>query len=180
MESLYSPNYNLCDDILKCLSENVSFPDVNIREKLREPDNQILEVLDILIRNGHIKRPYSGASVQFIIRGTQSGMDFYKNGGYQAQMKKDNIKEQYLIDLNKSVLATNASVRKTNSWMSVLTGALVIVAILSLLREIVKDRREPESEQKLQTQKIMQDSLQQIRQTFQDDLHHLIDSLKKK
>jgi len=176
MDSLYSPNYNLCDDILKCLSADITFPDVDLKPRLVEPENQILEVLDILERNGHIKRFHLNSPLT--VRGTQKGMDFYNDGGYKSQLQRDKLQKQYLIDLNKSVLDTNSSVRKTNLWMPILTGALVLVALVGFIKETVKDKRQLKSTPQLQMQKSMSDILQQIRQTFQIEIHRLEDSLK--
>lgn len=72
----------------------------------------------------------------------------FKNKPYSYFLKLEtdgNTKKEEIDILQakqtQSIIDTNKSVQRTNFWMPILTAAIVLVSLIGLLRDIIKDRR---------------------------------------
>ncbi len=87
----------------------------------------------------------------------------FKNKPYSYFLKlqsDENTKKEEIEILQtkqtQSIIDTNVSVKKTNFWMPILTSALVVVSLIGLIREAIKDKREDTSLPIQQLQKRVQ------------------------
>jgi hypothetical protein len=105
----YDTHYQLCDSILRNINRSTQ-DNVNIKDHLKEPDEQINGSLKLLESEGFIERENQST---FIIHITPKGIDFINGGGYKARIEKNNLQEVYVDKLNNSILSTNTSTRIT-------------------------------------------------------------------
>ncbi len=87
----------------------------------------------------------------------------YKIWQDEEQVRKENLlesKRKLELEQIQSVIDTNKSVKKNNLWIPLLTGALLIISVIGLWRQIKNENQAPQNEQMLQQQNIILESIE--------------------
>ncbi len=87
---------------------------------------------------------------------------------YQQVTKHYHILFNPNFELNENIKSTNKAVRSNSRWMTALTGTLVFISVIGLVREIIKDNRQSELKQLLKSQGKVSDSLRKTLQKLPD------------
>ena len=158
----------LCDDVAPQL---LPFGEFNQHTFLRDHKELKIEQRDFehvlyhLEADGYVNR-IATSSYEFTLTG--KGRVFISAGCYANKIKVDKATEQLTKEQIESAIITNSSIKATNKTMAIFTGALLIISLLGLVREILKDR--PTSTQEL----LLQKKLQIIENALQSQSNRMI------
>ena len=109
---IYEPHFKMCDDILKCLSDDVK-PDVDLNRDdfLAEPDSQVIPCIKTLEKDGYIIRKNEHRKVQV----TGEGIAFRKLNGYKYKFQYEDHLGWMAEKQLQSTIDANESTHKLNN-----------------------------------------------------------------
>jgi hypothetical protein len=98
--------------------------------------------------------------------------------GYKQRFKDATEKNKRELSLEHFTIEANKSATITNKWMPYLTASLVLVSVISLIRDEYRAKKQSLQEEQFQKQKATIDSFQRVLKNYQIILSLKNDSLK--